>query len=196
MSRRASITLQAEEAETGKDSACAEPACAVKADAFRRLILQKKPSKQTDSNKYAIAATSVETEVEGGTLVELSRSCPADREELGRAGWTLLHTTAAYYPENPNQAQKEAAINLVRSLATLYPCGYCRDAFAEDLEKSPPMVETREDFSVWLCKQHNRVNESLGKPSFECTLAALQRRWRSGDQRCQELYVQDKSLDH
>ena len=34
------------------------------------------------------------------------RECPADRESLGQAGWTVLHTSAAYYPQKPTVAQQ------------------------------------------------------------------------------------------
>ena len=176
-------------------SNCAEPACSTKAAAFKHLVFGQGSSSSTGGKsppggaKGAAAVVSSGAGGGNGGVGELSRTCPADREELGRAGWTLLHTTAAYYPEEPSSADKHAAIGLVESVAQLYPCGHCRESFAEDLKECPPVVDTREDFSIWLCKQHNRVNESLGKPAFECTLAALQRRWRTGDVRCQELYA-------
>jgi FAD-linked sulfhydryl oxidase len=37
---------------------------------------------------------------------------------------------------------------------------------------------------VWLCKQHNVVNEKLGKPAFACDFAALDARWRTGAPGC------------
>mmetsp|Transcript_35987 Transcript_35987/g.113098 ORF Transcript_35987/g.113098 Transcript_35987/m.113098 type:complete len:112 (+) Transcript_35987:307-642(+) len=35
--------------------------------------------------------------------------CPPDRDEIGRSGWTLLHTTAAYYPADPTSKDVRAA---------------------------------------------------------------------------------------
>lgn len=32
--------------------------------------------------------------------------------------------------------------------------------------------------SLWMCEQHNEVNEKLGKQKFPCNLAALDERWR------------------
>ena len=47
--------------------------------------------------------------------------CPADREELGRQSWTLLHTMAAYYPKKPSSSQKTMAGQFLHSLSHLYP---------------------------------------------------------------------------
>ena len=38
---------------------------------------------------------------------------PVSREELGRATWTLLHTTAAQFPEKPTRRQQRDAKQLV-----------------------------------------------------------------------------------
>lgn len=35
-------------------------------------------------------------------------------------------------------------------------------------------VDSREAFAVWVCQQHNLVNEKLGKPTFSCDLVSLE----------------------
>eukprot|EP00466_Bigelowiella_natans_P008542 jgi/Bigna1/57894/fgenesh1_pm.35_\ len=53
--------------------------------------------------------------------------CPLNRKELGRSTWALLHTMAAYYPENPSKIQQQEMEQFMRLAAKLYPCGYCAD---------------------------------------------------------------------
>lgn len=53
------------------------------------------------------------------------KSCPADREELGRATWTFLHTMAAYYPEQPSKKQGEEMTRFIASFSCFYPCEDC-----------------------------------------------------------------------
>ncbi|QDZ20214.1 sulfhydryl oxidase [Chloropicon primus] len=114
-----------------------------------------------------------------------SSSCPLDREELGARTWGLLHTVAAYYPARPTPRDAERAGDLVRGLAHLYPCAHCREDFAREVEAKPPRLESRAAFSVWVCEQHNLVNDKLGKPPFSCALGTLDERWRVGSERCQ-----------
>ena len=35
--------------------------------------------------------------------------CPPDRQELGSATWSLLHSVAAYYPDRPTPRQQADA---------------------------------------------------------------------------------------
>jgi len=37
---------------------------------------------------------------------------------------------------------------------------------------------------LWTCRQHNYVNEKLGKPRFECSVQELDRRWKYGGPGC------------
>ncbi|KAF8909310.1 ERV/ALR sulfhydryl oxidase domain-containing protein [Gymnopilus junonius] len=110
--------------------------------------------------------------------------CPPDVEQLGRATWTFLHTTAAYYPEKPTPNQRANMLMLLRSLPVLYPCTWCAQDFGEDIEKNPPDVSGRVALSKWLCERHNEVNEKLGKVTFNC--AKVDERWKDGppDGRC------------
>ena len=86
----------------------------------------------------------------------------------------LLHTTAAYYPDKPTEAEKQAAKDLVNGIAVLYPCTHCRAHFAKEVEEDPPDVSTRDAFSKWLCQRHNNVNKWLEKPQFDCSAESLQ----------------------
>ncbi|PSR76302.1 hypothetical protein PHLCEN_2v8534 [Hermanssonia centrifuga] len=109
-----------------------------------------------------------------------SENCPPDVEQLGRATWTFLHTTAAYYPEKPTPNQRANMLTLIRSLPVLYPCTHCASDFGEEVKKSPPDVSGRVGLSRWLCERHNEVNEKLGKSKFNCAVEKLDERWKDG----------------
>jgi FAD-linked sulfhydryl oxidase len=105
-------------------------------------------------------------------------NCPLDVEQLGRATWSFLHTTAAYYPERPTPNQRANMLTLLRALPTLYPCSHCASHLGDNMKEHPPDVSGRVALSRWLCERHNDVNERLGKDKFDC--AKTDERWRDG----------------
>ncbi|KAI0028820.1 ERV/ALR sulfhydryl oxidase domain-containing protein [Vararia minispora EC-137] len=90
------------------------------------------------------------------------------KAELGRATWKLLHTMTLRYPEAPTDDEREALNSYFHLMSRLYPCGECAAEFQELLKKYPPQTSSRRSASLWLCSVHNRVNERLGKPRFDC----------------------------
>ncbi|KAG1781990.1 ERV/ALR sulfhydryl oxidase domain-containing protein [Suillus placidus] len=90
------------------------------------------------------------------------------KAELGRATWKLLHTMTLRYPERPTQDERDALNSYLHLTSRLYPCGECASEFQELLKKFPPQTGSRLAASLWLCSVHNKVNERLGKPSFDC----------------------------
>lgn len=61
----------------------------------------------------------------GATSTSVESACPVDREELGRATWTFLHTTAAYYPNEPSMNQQKEMAQFIKTFAQFYPCDDC-----------------------------------------------------------------------
>uniref|UniRef100_A0A0N5APG7 Sulfhydryl oxidase n=1 Tax=Syphacia muris TaxID=451379 RepID=A0A0N5APG7_9BILA len=104
--------------------------------------------------------------------------CPLDIEKLGRSTWDLLHTMAANYPDKPTAEDKYNMETMMNTLGKVYPCEHCAKELRKHLEKHPPNVESRETFSVWMCEMHNKVNEGLGKPKFDCRY--WRERWLDG----------------
>lgn len=96
-------------------------------------------------------------------------------EDVGRWGWSFLHTLAASYPERADEAQQRSAMALMRAVGVLYPCPPCREDWAEAVTERPPQVAGRAELEQWLCGEHNRVNERLGKAVFDC--ATAHERW-------------------
>lgn len=90
--------------------------------------------------------------------------------EIGNAGWTTIHSFAAYYPDQPTETQQRSAKNLIDSFSELFPCRWCADDLKEHVSKFPVKTESRQAFSQWTCEAHNHVNEKLGKPIFDCSL--------------------------
>ncbi|KAF8661255.1 hypothetical protein AX16_001358 [Volvariella volvacea WC 439] len=137
-------------------------------------------AKGTTTAMIAALATGGTVTTTNFTPLEPTRpaNCPPDVEELGRATWTFLHTTAAYYPEKPTPTQRANMLALLRSLPILYPCKPCAMDFEADLSKHPPEVSGREALSRWLCERHNEVNLKLGKEKFDCS--KTDERWRDG----------------
>ena len=144
-----------------------------------------KPSKTTDLSSShttkgkdaALAAIGIAQAIPPPELPR-PETCPPDVEKLGRATWTFLHTTAAYYPERPSPLQKRHMHSLLSSLPTLYPCSHCASHLGECMKQNPPDVSGREALSRWLCEQHNEVNSRLGKDLFNCN--KTDERWKDG----------------
>ncbi|KAI8983113.1 ERV/ALR sulfhydryl oxidase domain-containing protein [Pilobolus umbonatus] len=111
-----------------------------------------------------------------------STECPADSKELGRAAWTLLHTTAAYYPNRPAPSQMDSMRTFMSSFIDNYPC--FKEEFKMFIEEEPIRVGSRKKLSEWLCRQHNKVNDKLGKPAFDCT-QVFDRWLESSKEECQ-----------
>ncbi|KAJ7727379.1 ERV/ALR sulfhydryl oxidase domain-containing protein [Mycena metata] len=107
-----------------------------------------------------------------------SKSCPPDKDQLGSATWTFLHTAAAYYPANPTPTQRSKMLALIDALPALYPCAPCAEDFGESVAQNPPDVSGRAGLSRWFCERHNEVNEKLGKAAFDC--AKTDERWKEG----------------
>ncbi|GAA5859612.1 hypothetical protein JCM8547_006163 [Rhodosporidiobolus lusitaniae] len=91
------------------------------------------------------------------------------KAELGRASWKLLHTMAARFPETPTADERETFRLFIYLFSRLYPCGECAAEFQLLLRSSPPQTSSRSSASMWLCSLHNRVNDRLGKPEFDCS---------------------------
>ena len=104
--------------------------------------------------------------------------CPPASAELGLGTWKLLHSMAAWYPDQPTKKQKNGITNFFQTLADFYPCTYCAEDFQTSLKKSPVEAESRTELCLWLCNQHNQVNQKLGKQLFECNMKDLDERWR------------------
>ncbi|KAF5831263.1 ERV/ALR sulfhydryl oxidase domain-containing protein [Dunaliella salina] len=68
--------------------------------------------------------------------------------------------------------------NMIDAVAEFYPCSFCRAHFQSEVDPNPPDTSSNSSLSLWLCDMHNKVNERLGKPLFDCS-KALQR-WRDG----------------
>merc|ERR1712037_20459 len=106
--------------------------------------------------------------------------CAPDANQIGNAGWTILHTMAAYYPEKPTPEKKAAVMNFYDAFSKLYPCSHCADDLRQDLKTFNVKNESRASLSIWTCEMHNRVNEKLGKDQYKCDLDWLDQRWRDG----------------
>ena len=105
-----------------------------------------------------------------------SKTATTTKEDVGRATWLLLHTLAAQLPEDGLSKQQRRDVNtLVDVLTRIYPCGDCARHFGELVRNDPPEVSSGYEFSQWLCRAHNAVNERLDKPQFSCDRIA--QRW-------------------
>lgn len=113
----------------------------------------------TDTGEFDIANTPFMPKMANETL----------KAELGNAAWKLLHTILARYPEQPVESEKVYLKRYIESFAQVYPCGDCARHFIKLLNKYPPQIGSRKSAAMWGCFIHNKVNERLGKPEYDCT---------------------------
>lgn len=96
----------------------------------------------------------------------------------GPSFWRVLHTVAFSYPEQPTDAQKQAAESFFNSLTELLPCEKCRKHYTAFLRENPVAAHNSSgsELSEYIYDFHNRVNQRLGKtqtPSYDQAQAVL-----------------------
>ena len=99
---------------------------------------------------------------------------PLNAVELGRATWPILHRMTLSYPKNPTDVQKDSMRRFINAFSWLYPCKVCATDFRDKIVELEPKLDSRQDLSIWMCQQHNLVNEKLGKKKFNCSIRALE----------------------
>lgn len=91
------------------------------------------------------------------------------KAQLGNASWRLFHTILARYPDAPSAQEQQTLQQYIHLFAQVYPCGDCARHFQKLLAKYPPQTKSRKNAALWGCDIHNKVNERLSKPEYDCT---------------------------
>lgn len=154
----------------GGEKPCKERTCISVEELMKKgraLAKEAKGSKETPGTSGS------SNSVENG-----DKGCPADKDDLGRSTWTLLHTMSVYYPDKPSESDRERVNSFMTNLGVLYPCDFCARDLQRDLKEDPPKLGSKKEFAQWMCDLHNKVNEKTGKPQFDCS--KVFERWRDG----------------
>ena len=77
---------------------------------------------------------------------------PLNAIDLGRSTWPILHRLTLSYPQHPTEEDKSKAMRLMHAFSKLYPCKICSNDFQIEIKKSPPALESREQFALWMCE--------------------------------------------
>jgi len=183
---------------TGSDS-CRVPSCSSKMDMFQKSLLvhqksdqktinsnnnNNKPTQPTRSSSSSQIITKSSNELDTALSSHEDIECPLDKEDLGRASWSVIHTVAAHIPENPTNNEQKHMTQFIESFAALYPCHVCAPEFQQYVRNYPPLTSSRAEFVLWCCRLHNHINEHLGKDVIKCDLNSLDERWKDGHRSC------------
>jgi len=105
------------------DNDCERPACADTVSALNAAMSHAEKSNNVKKTS--------------GEKGHVKFECPPSSSELGTGTWKLLHSMAAWYPENPTHDDQIAMKGFISTLAKFYPCTYCAADFQENIEKFP-----------------------------------------------------------
>jgi hypothetical protein len=86
----------------------------------------------------------------------------------GPSMWHYLHTMSFNYPVNPTKKDKISYKNFILNLKNVLPCKWCRINLNNNLKQLPLTnkdMENRHNFSLYVYKLHELINDMLGKKS-------------------------------
>ncbi len=108
-------------------------------------------------------------------MVCSSSAVPDKRRNLkpqvwGKNAWMFLYSVALGYPNDPTNAEKRAAKQMVESLQYMLPCHACRDNFVREIDAAPidDALKCSDSFVEYLCKLENSVSARTGGPQRTC----------------------------
>ena len=86
----------------------------------------------------------------------------------GPSLWHTLHTISFNYPVKPTLQDKKNYKRFIMDLRYVLPCKYCRMNFKRNIKEVPlndKALKNRNNFSRWMFKIHEHINDMLGKKS-------------------------------
>lgn len=96
----------------------------------------------------------------------------------GRNFWKFMHTTAAYYPQAPTEEQqKEMQFFISKSAKYFLLNNEWKLYWKDRIKAHPPKVGSDKELIMWMCEEHNYLNEGLGRELFYCQYDTLKNRW-------------------
>lgn len=104
----------------------------------------------------------------------------------GPAMWHSLHMISFNYPIHPTKKDKVNYKRFVTNLTNVLPCKYCRQNLAKNLKLLPitnQVMSSRDAFSRYIYRLHERVNKNLGKTSG-LTFCDVRERYEHFRSRC------------
>lgn len=84
-------------------------------------------------------------------------------KEWGPSLWSILHTIAKLYPNNPSVKDKNMAFQLTKYLALIIPCKTCQKHYIQNYTRYKPEFSSGSKFFKWTVKIHNLVNKKNNK---------------------------------
>ena len=100
--------------------------------------------------------------------------------------WHFLHTMSFNYPVKPTKKQKTDYHNFISNLQNILPCGHCRNNLSKNLinaKLTKTVFNNRENFSKFIYRLHNTVNQMLGK-KCKLTYNQVRDRYENFRSRC------------
>ncbi|KAL3769794.1 hypothetical protein ACHAWU_010302 [Discostella pseudostelligera] len=93
---------------------------------------------EASSDTGGASSGSTTKQEQKGRIPNSYNACPPTKDAIGASTWSLVHSMAAWYPNEPTSEDKRFMSNFMTALARFYPCTYCATDFQKNLQLSPP----------------------------------------------------------
>jgi len=91
--------------------------------------------------------------------------------------WFVIHTSAVYYSNIPDEYEKKMMYNFIISLPILVPCSTCKQNLISWLIKNkeslPVALNNRTNLFIFFINLHNDVNKLLKKKEISLNEAKI-----------------------
>ena len=91
------------------------------------------------------------------------------KEEIGRQMWDDSHASIESLDDNADEKTVKKTMKKIETSFKQHPCMECQIEAKKNLKELPiTKSKTKQEAKKTLCEFHNKVNDNLGKPSFDC----------------------------
>jgi hypothetical protein len=100
---------------------------------------------------------------------------PRPKAQFGPEWWNVFQDMAAEFPHIPNRSDRIEFDTTFRNMLKYLPCpDECRTHAKNWVAANPPELDSKEAASKYMCKFHNSVRRSQGKPERDCNTVLRQ----------------------